>query len=95
MSEIATEQLRIVTQNVISRERRVKNVALFDASGAVRVVPKQAAAQTDVGAVTSTVAAGATPTKAEFDALRTDALAVRTVLNSLLGKLRTAEILAT
>jgi hypothetical protein len=55
---------------------------------------EQAAAQTDVGAVTSTVAAGANPTKAEFDALRVDALATRTVLNSLLAKLRTASILA-
>lgn len=31
-------------------------------------------------AVTSTVAAAATPTKAEFDALRTDLLALRTAL---------------
>lgn len=54
----------------------------------------QAAAQTDVGAVTSTVAAGSTPTKAEFDALRVDALATRTVLNALLAKLRTAGIVA-
>lgn len=52
----------------------------------------QSAAQTDVGAVTSVVAAGANPTKAEYDALRVDALATRTVLNSLLAKLRTAGI---
>ena len=51
-------------------------------------------AQTDVGAVTSVVAAGATPTKAEFDALRVDALATRTVLNSFLAKARTAGHLA-
>lgn len=69
-------------------------MAVLDSSGASRTVPLQAAAQTDVGAVTSTVAAGATPTKAEFDALRVDALATRTVLNSLLAKMRTAEQLA-
>lgn len=54
----------------------------------------QAAAQTDVGAVTSVVAVGANPTKAEYDALRVDALATRTVLNALLAKLRTAGIIA-
>lgn len=54
-----------------------------------------AAAQADVGAVTSVVAAGANPTKAEYDALRVDALATRTVLNALLAKLRTAGLLDT
>lgn len=54
----------------------------------------QAAAVTDVGAVTSVVAAGANPTKAEYDALRVDVLAVRTKLNSLLAALRTAGIVA-
>lgn len=94
MSEQRPEQMVVVTQNSISREQKVKQVALFDASGAPRVIPTEAAAQTDVGAVTSTVAAGATPTKAEFDALRVDALATRTVLNDLLAKLRTADVIA-
>jgi hypothetical protein len=54
-----------------------------------------AAVTADVAAVTSVVAAGATPTKAEFDALRVDALATRTTLNALLAALRTAEFLDT
>lgn len=66
--------------------------------GAIRegIIPPMdpAAAQTDVGVVTSVVAAGATPTKAEYDALRVDVLACRTVINSLLAKLRTAEFIA-
>jgi hypothetical protein len=73
------------------------NLALFDENGAA-VTPlsaAQAEAQTDAAAATSTVAAGATPTKAEFDALRTDYLALRTVVNSLLAKLRTAGIVDT
>jgi len=71
---------------------------LDPANGAIRegIIPPMdpAAAQTDVGAVTSVVAAGATPTKAEYDALRVDVLACRTVINSLLAKLRTAEYIA-
>lgn len=39
-------------------------------------------------ALTSTVAAGATPTKAEFDALRTDLSNTRTALTNLLTSLR-------
>jgi hypothetical protein len=55
---------------------------------------KQSAARADAPAVTSTVAAGATPTKAEFDALRTDYTNLRTAFNDLLAKMRTAGILA-
>lgn len=54
----------------------------------------QVAARTDAAAATSTVAAGATPTKAEFDALRADYLALRTVVNDLLAKMRTAGVLS-
>lgn len=61
--------------------------------GAARAA-KQSVAVTDVAAVTSVVAAGAAPTKAEYDALRVDALAVRTKLNALLAALRTAGIVA-
>lgn len=53
------------------------------------------AAQTNSAATTSTVAAGATPTKAEFDALRADYLAVKSTLDSLLTKMRTSKILLT
>lgn len=72
---------------------------LDPANGAIRegIIPPMdpAAVTADVAAVTSVVAAGATPTKAEFDALRVDALATRTTLNALLAALRTAEFLDT
>ena len=42
-------------------------ISLFKSNGSVHVVPERAAAQTDLGALTSAAAAGATPTKAEFD----------------------------
>lgn len=51
------------------------------------------AAQVNSPATTSTVAAGPTPTKAEFDALRADYLAVKTTLDALLTKMRTSKIL--
>lgn len=37
------------------------------------------------GAITSVVAAGANPTKAEYDALRADVLATRTALVALIN----------
>mgnify|MGYP003579235271 CR=1 FL=1 len=92
---MTVEQARLVTQASIRPSQRVTELALFTADGDPHVVPAQAAAQTDVGAVTSVVAAGATPTKAEYDALRVDALATRTVLNNLLAKLRTAGVIDT
>lgn len=55
---------------------------------------KQVAAVADAGAATSVVAAGATPTKAEYDALRTDYLALRTKVNALLAAMRTSGQLA-
>lgn len=94
MSEQRAEQFVVVSQNSVSREQRVKEIALFNSDGTSRVIPTEAAAQADVGAVTSVVAAGATPTKAEYDALRVDALATRTVVNDLLAKLRTADVIA-
>lgn len=45
-------------------------------------------ALTDVGALTSVVAAGATPTKAEYDALRADVATLRTKVNALLAEHR-------
>lgn len=88
------EQFVVVSQAVVNQHQTVHEMALFNADGSPRSVPTLAAAQVDVGAVTSVVAAGATPTKAEYDALRVDALATRTVLNSLLAKLRTAGVIA-
>jgi hypothetical protein len=55
---------------------------------------KQTAAVVDAGAATSVAAAGATPTKAEYDALRTDYLALRTKVNALLAAMRTSGQLA-
>jgi len=89
------EQFVVVPQAAVNPHQTVHQLALFDADGTPHVVAAQAAAQADVGAVTSVVAAGAAPTKAEYDALRVDALATRTALNSLLGKLRTAGVIDT
>lgn len=91
---LRVEQHAIVSMAAPQTGQATKQVAFFNADGTARVVPLQAAAQTDVGAVTSVVAAGANPTKAEYDALRVDALATRTVLNALLAKLRTAGVIA-
>lgn len=43
---------------------------------------------TDPAAIASVVAAGATPTKAEFDALRADVVALRGTVASLVTALR-------
>ncbi|MCX4993847.1 hypothetical protein [Streptomyces longwoodensis] len=55
---------------------------------------RQAAAQADMAAVTTTAAAGATPTKAEFDKVVTDLANARATINGLLAKLRAAGLLA-
>jgi hypothetical protein len=55
---------------------------------------RQTAAVADAGAATSVAAAGANPTKAEYDALRTDYLALRTKVNALLAAMRTSGQLA-
>ncbi|MFE9099852.1 hypothetical protein [Actinomadura geliboluensis] len=55
----------------------------------------QGAAVADVGALTSVVAAGATPTKAEYDALRVDVSSNRTKINALLASLRAAGLIDT
>lgn len=55
---------------------------------------KQAAAVANAAALTSVVAAGAAPTKAEYDALRADVAALQSKLNALLGALRTAGVVA-
>lgn len=54
----------------------------------------QSAAVADAAALTSTVAAGATPTKAEFDALRADVSALHTKLNAALAALRAGGLMA-
>ncbi|MGC4891080.1 hypothetical protein [Micromonospora sp. DT227] len=55
---------------------------------------KRAAAVADAAALTSVVAAGSAPTKAEYDALRADVSALRTKLNAALAALRTAGVIA-
>lgn len=55
---------------------------------------KQAANQADMAALTAAAAAGATPTKAEFDAVVADLGRARTAINGLLAKLRAAGITA-
>lgn len=69
-------------------------MAFLDPAGAAARAAKQGATIADAGAATSVVAAGATPTKAEYDALRVDVLALRTKVNGLLAVLRTAGLLA-
>ncbi|MFE9192054.1 hypothetical protein ACFYL6_20860 [Micromonospora sp. NPDC007208] len=54
----------------------------------------RAAAVADAAALTSVVAAGANPTKAEYDALRADVTALRTKLNAALAALRTSGVIA-
>lgn len=54
----------------------------------------QVAAVANAAAATAAAAVGATPTKAEFDALLADANALRTKLNALLAALRTSGLLA-
>lgn len=55
---------------------------------------RQGAAQADVGALTSAVAAGANPTKAEYDKTVADLATLRTAHNALLAKLRAAGVIA-
>ncbi|MEU7066893.1 hypothetical protein [Streptomyces sp. NPDC046161] len=69
-------------------------MAYLNASSGAAREGKQTAAVTDAAAATSTAAAGANPTKAEFDALRTDYLALRTKVNGLLAAMRTSGQLA-
>lgn len=92
-----TRQYVVVTPAAASTlANDLPRLELFQADGStfgvdVEKMPLQA----DAAAFTSSAAAGANPTKAEFDALRTDALAVRTTVNGLLAKLKAAGYMAT
>lgn len=55
---------------------------------------KRAAAQADVGALTSAAAAGDAPTKAEHDKVVADLATLRAAHNALLAKLRAAGLIA-
>jgi len=73
----------------------LKPLYLYNADNTPNVASLQAAAQADVAALTQpAITGGESPTEAEFNALRVDHAATRTVLNALLAKLRTAGILA-
>ena len=95
MVDQMTEQLVIVPQAAINPNAKVTRLAVFNEDGSVRNLGQSATSQADVVALTSTVAAGSEPTKAEFDALRADLIATRSVVNSLLAKLRVAGLIAT
>lgn len=69
-------------------------MAYLDAGAGAAREGKRTAAVADAVAATSVVAAGATPTKAEYDALRADYLALRTKVNSLLAAMRASGQLA-
>lgn len=69
-------------------------MAYLDTSKGPAREGKRVAAVADAAALTSVVAAGANPTKAEYDALRADVSALRTKVNSLLAAMRTAGTLA-
>lgn len=87
-------QATVVSLATPDPSQKSMRLALYDSTGAALNVGKQVAARVDVAAATSTAAAGSTPTKAEFDALRNDYLALRTAFNDLLAKMRTAGVLA-
>ncbi|MER8266528.1 hypothetical protein ABT007_20275 [Streptomyces griseus] len=55
---------------------------------------KPAAAVTNAANATASAAAGATPTKAEYDALLADTNALRTKFNALLASLRAGGVIA-
>ncbi len=84
----------LVTSPVKRTGQDQVQLALFETDGTARIVPKRAAAQADLAALTSTAAAGATPTKAEFDKVVVDLGTTRTLINALLTKMRTANQLA-
>lgn len=69
-------------------------MAYLDPSKGNARAAKQAVAVTNAAALTSVVAAGATPTKAEYDALRADVSALQVKLNAALTALRTAGVIA-
>lgn len=94
------EQAVIVSQESMKPHPVATQIAFFNADGTPYVFDsnstlEQAAAQADLAALTSAAAAGATPTKTEFDKVVVDLAAARTVINSLLAKLRAAELIDT
>lgn len=91
---VQQRQAVVVAGSSINPAMELERIALFNSSGTQLSVPLQIASNSDAAAATSVVAAGANPTKAEYDALRADYLALRTTVNNLQAKMRTAGILA-
>lgn len=77
----------------VAWDSQKKALMVFDGAAWVRAVGTASAAVADV-AITSAAAAGAAPTKTEFDAAVADVAALRTALNAALAALRAHEILA-
>jgi hypothetical protein len=69
-------------------------MAYLNPAEAERRSGEQGAAVPNANALTSVVAAGAAPTKAEYDALRVDVSHLRTRLNELLAQVRAAGVIA-
>lgn len=94
----AIQQLTVVSQSAPTNYTALGKVALFNADGTAFAPSSFAkvAARVDVAAATSSAATGGdAPTEAEYNALRTDYLALRTAFNDLLAKMRTANVLST
>ena len=90
------EQVIVVDKPNLEPSQRATRLALFTEDGVARPLPSQAAAQADVAALTSAqIAGGEPPTQAEHNQVQADLAATRTVLNSLLAKLRTAGVIDT
>ena len=95
------EQAVIVQQETMKQHPFATQIAFFNPDGTPFTFDSnyglvQAEAQADVAALTSAAATGGeSPTEAEYNALRADLVATRTVVNSLLAKLRTAELIDT
>lgn len=79
----------------ITNKGVANGLATLNSSGRIAAAnAAQSAAVADQAALTAVAAAGANPTKAEFDALLVDVTAARTKLNALLAAMRTAGLLA-
>lgn len=92
----AIEQAVFTAKSALDPNMATTRFAVFNPDGSPRVMAAQAAAQTDAPALTSAAATGGEPpTEAEYNALRTDVSNLRGVVNSLLAKLRTAEVIDT
>jgi len=92
----SVEQAVVVEQSALNPHLSTTKLAIFNADGTARPIPNKAAAQSDAAALTSAqITGGQDPTEAEYNALQADVAALRTVVNSLLAKLRTAGVIAT